>query len=162
MPKTRPKSKICQAYVEQEEKKAEALRLVKEGHRLPEIARRLGYADRQGAHKLVHKALQELTEGPREEARAVCIARLDDWLTKLAPRIDEGDLKAMAIALKIEERRARLQGLDAPVTVHNPSGGSAIAFLVQVPPQAPTLADWNAQVSKVIDVQPEPQEDPNE
>lgn len=162
MPKTRRKSRINPAHVEMEEKKAEALRLVKEGFRLPEIARRLGYAHPQGAHKLIHTALRDLVEEPREEARAVCVARLDDWLTKLAPRIEDGDLKALGIALKIEERRSRLLGLDAPVTVQNPQGGPAIAFLVQVPAQAPTLADWQAQASQVIDVQPESQEDGHE
>lgn len=146
-------------YVQMQEKKAEALRLVKQGHRLPEIARRLGYAHPQGAHKLINSALQELVEGPREEARAVCLARLDDWLTRIHPLIEMGDLKAIAIGLKIEERRARLQGLDAPVTVQNPSGGPAIAFLVQVPPQAPTLADWQAQAEQVIDVNPLPSEE---
>ena len=37
--------------------------------------------------------------------------------------------------------------------------GAALRFVIEVPTQAPTLADWQAQAAAVIDVSPqEPQE----
>ncbi len=155
MPRTGKKSRINKDFIETQEKKAEALRLVKAGYRTPEIAARLGYADRRGAHALITRALQELVAVPREDARQVCVARLDDWLVKLAPQIEMGDLKAITVALKIEERRARLLGLDAPVTVHNPNGGPLVQFVVALPPQAQSIEEWRAQTGTVIDVTPQ-------
>lgn len=155
MPKGRAKSRINKQFVENEEKKAEALRLVKQGYRLPEIAARLGYKDRRGAHNLVSRALQDLVAGPREEARNVCVARLDHWLTKLADQVEAGDLNAIRVALKVEERRARLLGLDAPVTVHNPNGGPLVQFVVALPPQAQSIAEWQALATPAISVIPQ-------
>ena len=155
MPKARAKSKINPKFVIQREKEAEALRLVKEGFRLPEIAQKLGFSNRQGAHNLITRALQTLTDEPREDARKVCVARLDNWLTKLADQIDAGDLKAIGTALKIEERRARLLGLDAPVAIHTQNGGPLVQFVVALPPQALSVAEWQAQALPVIDVTPQ-------
>lgn len=52
-----------------------------------------------------------------EEVRAMEIERLDNMLTKLEPKINEGDDKAIAVALRISERRSKLLGADAPVNV---------------------------------------------
>ena len=154
MPKSRPPSRINKKFVEMREKEAEALRLVKAGYRLPEIAQRLGYSGRQGAHRLITKALQSLVEQPREEVRQIAVARLDHMLTRIVEQIEAGDLKAIQVALKIEERRARLLGLDAPVSVANASG-APVSFVVLMPPQAASVADWQAQVAgTVIDVTP--------
>ena len=155
MPKARPKSKINKEFVEQREKEAEALALVKQGYRLPEIAARLGYASRRGAHNLITRALKNTVMEPAEDARKVCVARLDSWLVKIADQIEAGDLKAIQVGLKIEQRRAALMGLDAPVAVHNPNGGPLVQFVVALPPQAGSIADWQAQTAKTIDVTPQ-------
>lgn len=158
MPKSRPRSKMNPKHVELVERKAQALDLVKLGYNTTEVARHLGLKSRQHAHQIITKALQETIHQPAEDARKVCIQRLDLWLQKLASKILKGDVKAITTALKIEERRARLLGLDAPMQLTSPNG-SPIGFLVvQVPPQAPTLEDWQAQAREVIDVTPQPVE----
>lgn len=143
-------SRIHPTVVAMAEKKAKALELVKQGYRLPEIAQKLGYAGKQGASELIKSALAELVSAPAEEVRQIQVARLDLWLTKLEKKINKGDLKAIQTALKIEERRARLLGLDAPVSITAPGGGTA-AFVVMMPTPAPTLGDWEAQAREVID-----------
>jgi hypothetical protein len=50
-----------------------------------------------------------------ERMRKVENERLDYYLTKLAGAINAGDEKAIARAVSISERRAKLNGLDAPV-----------------------------------------------
>lgn len=52
-----------------------------------------------------------------EEVRAQEIERMDHYLDKLSAKIDEGDEKAIATALRISERRSKLLGADAPVNV---------------------------------------------
>ena len=149
MPK--PRSKISPEFVNQAEKQRAALDLVKQGYNLPQIAQKLGYAGKQGAGELIKAALKQLVVVPAEEVRQIQLARLDHWLTKLEKKIDKGDIKAIQTALKIEERRARLQGLDAPVKVADPNG-RPISFVVMIPQPAPTLEDWQAQAREVIDV----------
>lgn len=157
----RARSKIHPENVLMAEKQAKALELVKQGFNTRQVAEKLGYAGKQGAHYLITKALQELVRQPAEEVRAVCVARLDGWLTKLTKKIDKGDPRAILTALKIEERRAKLLGLDAPVQLTDPEG-RAVAYLVQVPTQAATLEDWQAQARAVIDVTPLPSENDDE
>jgi hypothetical protein len=50
----------------------------------------------------------------KEQARAVALERLDVWMGGLFKRTKKGDEKAIATALKLEERRARMLGTDAP------------------------------------------------
>jgi hypothetical protein len=50
----------------------------------------------------------------KERARALAIERLDEWGAGLVKRARKGDDKAIATALKLEERRARMLGIDAP------------------------------------------------
>lgn len=45
------------------------------------------------------------------------LVRLDRALNAIWDRVLEGDLKAIETMLKIEERRARLLGLDAPIPI---------------------------------------------
>jgi hypothetical protein len=45
------------------------------------------------------------------------LVRLDRALNAIWDRVLEGDLKAIETMLKIEERRARLLDLDAPITI---------------------------------------------
>lgn len=49
--------------------------------------------------------------------RAIELDRLDLYLTKLNPKIETGDEKSIATALRVGQRRAHLMGLDAPVQV---------------------------------------------
>lgn len=49
--------------------------------------------------------------------RQLEVARLDEYLEKLKPRIDKGDDKAVNAALRVSEQRARLLGLFTPVKI---------------------------------------------
>jgi hypothetical protein len=59
-----------------------------------------------------------------KKALAASLARIDHALTKLWPDIDKGDPKAIETMIKLEARRARMLGLDAPeksdVTITTP------------------------------------------
>lgn len=158
MPK--PRSRAHPEVVAQAEKQHQALQMVKAGYTLAEIAKKLGYAGKQGASEIIKTALQQLVHVPAEEVRQLQLARLDLWLTKLEKKINKGDPKAIQTALRIEERRARLMGLDAPVKVADPNG-RPVSFVVMIPQPAPTLEDWQAQAREVIDVTPEPPETRN-
>lgn len=116
---------------------AEATRLRARGHTYVEIAVELGYADHAGARKAVQRALVATVAEPAEEVRALQLEQLDRlalaaWAVlerahvtvshgKIIldeadqPLLDDGPvLAAIDRLLKIQERRAKLLGLDAP------------------------------------------------
>jgi hypothetical protein len=62
-----------------------------------------------------------------EELRALENARLDSYLSALGPSIELGDPKAIAVAVRISERRAKMAGLDAPIEVKIQAEAAAIA-----------------------------------
>ncbi len=59
-----------------------------------------------------------------DEVRLLEVDRLDAWLARLENRLEQGEdpVRVVPVLLKVQERRARLLGLDAPeradVTVH--------------------------------------------
>lgn len=119
------------------ERDAEATRLRARGQSYGAIAAELGYVDRAGARKAVQRALVAIVAEPAEEVRALQLEQLDR-LTAAAlavlernhvtvshgriirddedkPLLDDGPvLTAIDRLLKIQERRAKLLGLDAP------------------------------------------------
>lgn len=52
-----------------------------------------------------------------DEVRLLELDRLDTWLRKLEERIDDGEdpVRVVPVLLKVQERRSRYLGLDAPV-----------------------------------------------
>lgn len=52
-----------------------------------------------------------------EDVRAMEIERMDYYLDRLQSKIEDGDDKAIATAMRIAERRAKLLGADAPVNI---------------------------------------------
>jgi len=92
----------------------QALELRQAGATYQVIADQLGYADAHGAHRAVASALKASLREPAEGLRALELVRLDSMLLALWKRVRNGDERAVDRALKIEERRARLLGLDAP------------------------------------------------
>lgn len=119
------------------ERDAEATRLRALGHTYIEIADQLGYADHAGARKAVQRALVATVAEPAEEVRALQLEQLDKlalaaWAVlerahvtvshgriirdeNEQPLLDDGPvLAAIDRLLKIQERRAKLLGLDAP------------------------------------------------
>jgi hypothetical protein len=118
------------------EKDAEAARLRARGQSYREIAAALGYQDDSGSYRAVQRALVATVAEPADELRALQVAQLD-MLAQQAlgvlerehisisqgrvmciddvPVPDDGPvLAAIDRLLKIQERRAKLLGLDAP------------------------------------------------
>ncbi|HYS41928.1 MAG TPA: hypothetical protein VEO01_40440 [Pseudonocardiaceae bacterium] len=119
------------------ERDAEAARLRARGQSYRAIAAELGYVDHAGARKAVQRALVAIVAEPAEEVRALQLEQLDRLaLAALGvlernhvtvshgriirddneqPILDDGPvLTAIDRLLKIQERRAKLLGLDAP------------------------------------------------
>lgn len=94
------------------EKQAQAIELRKAGATYDQIARKVGYSNRGSACRAVQKALEKITEEPALELRALVSERLDTMLLGVWQQARSGHLGAIDRALKIEERRAKLFGLD--------------------------------------------------
>lgn len=97
---------------------AEVLRLrVEEGLSLRKIGQRMGIW-----HTTVMDIIAESCAKTRDplvaELRRIEDERLDYLLERLAPAIEEGDVKAIEAARKISESRRRLYGADGPVAVN--------------------------------------------
>jgi hypothetical protein len=91
-----------------------ALELRKAGATYQMIADQLGYAHAKGAHKAVESALKATLREPAEAVRELELVRLDAMLLALWRRVQQGDERAINTALRIDERRAKLLGLEAP------------------------------------------------
>lgn len=90
-----------------------------------DIAKAIGLSP-SGAHKAVDRALAEIAEQTNEKAervRSIELQRLDKMSTAVWKEVVNGNYAAIDRALRIQERRSRLLGLDAPerkdVTNHN-------------------------------------------
>lgn len=81
------------------------------------IAEQLGYRDASGAYRAVARLLTRREAESVGELRAVESQRLDEMQAGLWPKAKAGDLGAVREVIRIMERRARLFGVDAPVSV---------------------------------------------
>lgn len=71
--------------------------------------------------------LQTLTKEAAEDVRQLELARLDRLLAKLEKGgLKRGDHRAVAAAVRISERRAKLLGLDAPTKLAGHDGGALV------------------------------------
>jgi predicted transcriptional regulator len=63
------------------------------------------------------------------------VARLDRMIEALTPQAEAGDVKAVQALLAVEDRRAKLLGLDAATrkAVDVTSGGAPLAYQVTIP-----------------------------
>lgn len=110
------------------ERRAHALELRKRGMSYRQIGQELGVS-RNTAHKYVTAELDELraeTRASAEQLRDLELERLDQYLARLQPKIEDGDEKAIATALRVQERRAKLTGLDAPQRTEVTIGGESV------------------------------------
>lgn len=96
------------------ERETKVLQLRIAGASFDQIAKTIGYADRAGAHKAYQRAMSRVYAEPAAELREIAAARLDAMLTAVWRQAAAGDLKAVDCVLRIETRRAKLLGLDAP------------------------------------------------
>ena len=150
------RQKANTATIRSQERQVKALELRRTGATYGQIASKLTIS-LSTAHKLVQTALIATIREPAEAVRALELERLDSLTRTLERRIkeDDHDDKAISAILKVMTHRAAITGILAPVTIQGPDG-TALRFVVEVPTQAPTLAEWQALASAVIDVHPQP------
>lgn len=96
------------------EREARALQLRIAGASFEKIAQVLGMSNRSVAFKAYERALSRVHAENANQMREIGSARLDTLLTAVWGKAVKGDLAAVDRVLKIEERRARLFGLDSP------------------------------------------------
>jgi len=97
------------------EKTLKALELRKRGMNYTQIGKTLGCA-RSTACRYVLSELENLADKCREEAvhvRDLELQRLDALYLKAWEAVEEGDLPSIDRCLRVQERRAKLLGLDA-------------------------------------------------
>lgn len=112
------------AGIAQAERIAKALDLRRQGCSFGEIAKELGWRTRQAAFEAVSRALADTVAEPAEDVRKLELMRLDRLERLLWPRAEAGDPKAVTGLLKVQERRAKLLGLDAPTKLANADGSN--------------------------------------
>lgn len=104
------------AQIAQSETVLKCLELRLSGKSYQQIARATGWTPTR-VHRQITLALDRaaaLTQDAASHLRTLAIERLDVMLQGIWPRVIMGDDQAIQAALKIEERRAKLAGLDAP------------------------------------------------
>lgn len=107
-------SPTAPARAQARERERQALRLRAAGRTFAEIGAALGVS-KQSAHEAVGRALAKTVEDIRERAeelRAVESAKLDRAEEAIRAKVEEGDLRAVEVLLKVAARRAALLGLD--------------------------------------------------
>lgn len=99
------------------QRESDALAMRTKGATYDQISEALGVS-RQGAADCVKRALAALkadTEEKAEEVRELELRRLDRMLQIAEAAAENGDIAAIDRVLKIQERRSKYLGLDAPV-----------------------------------------------
>ena len=108
-------SKRQSIAVRQRGQQAISLRMA--GATVKQIADQLGYASEAGAYKAIMRELEQTAQDMSESTEAVRqleLKRLDQMQFPIWPSVIAGDQGAIGTALRIQERRASLLGLDAP------------------------------------------------
>jgi hypothetical protein len=116
------------------EKAAKCLQYRKAGLDWDTVARQVGYANRGTAWRAAHELLARIEE-PAHEARALELARLDDLLSAVWAKAINGSLEHVDRAVKIIERRCRIQGIEAQaptIVVQTDDRREILAFVQQV------------------------------
>lgn len=118
--------------IEAATKRARALELRKAGATYDVIATQVGYSNRGNAYRAIQTALKEITAEPAREVITLELERLDAMLLGLWPQARKGNLGAVDRVLRIQERRARLLGLDSPsrVSLEAENIGAEITALI--------------------------------
>lgn len=123
------------------QKGQQAIRLRMAGATTQQIADQLGYANESGAYKAIMRELEQTTQDMSESTEAVRqleLKRLDQMLFPIWNQVIAGDTTAITTALRIQERRASLLGLDAP---------KQIEARVRL-----DVISWNAAIKDFIDI----------
>ena len=119
----------------------QAIRLRMAGATINQIATQLEYASEAGAYKAIMRELKQTAQDMGESTEAVRqleLQRLDQMLFPIWPQVLTGDQGAISTALRIQERRASLLGLDAP---------KQIEARVRI-----DVISWNQAIKDFIDI----------
>jgi len=115
-------------------RRPQVLALRTRGLTFRQIGEALGVSHTQAEKDYGHAlaSVQALTAELIARERHLSVARCEWMLERLAPSIDSGDPKAILTAVRIEQRRAALLGLDAPrqIDVAGPMGHPAVNIIV--------------------------------
>lgn len=131
--------------IEAARKKADALAMREAGATLQQIADKHYSGHRSNAHRAITEALAELPVESAEEVRKLENARLDQMHLGIWTRARRGDEKAIAAVLRIQERRAKMNGTDAPAQTEELGNGIVtVVFDSAVQPQG--MADIEMEV----------------
>lgn len=109
-----PESKASKKKFTALEREREGMRLRMSGLTYAEIGKRLEITE-QGAYKAIMRALGKLREKVLEDAdqlRALELQRLDVLFNKMYEQAERGNQGAVDRCIRIQERRAKLLGLD--------------------------------------------------
>lgn len=116
---------------ERMKREATALRLRRLGMTYDQVAEQMGFADKSGARQLVVRALERQVSENVVELRALENERLDTSTQALMGIIAGRDvdpasrIRAVDAYTRVSARRARLNGLDAPLQMEVSTGASA-------------------------------------
>lgn len=130
-------------------RKDDAIEKRLEGKSYAQIGEELGIS-RQAAHQLVMSAIDEEREQRAEKVEqliAVSNMRLGKLMATYFTVAQGGDLAAFGAVMKLEERFAKLNGLDAAsrTEITGANGAPLATGVFAVPFTAPSVADWTAQ-----------------
>ena len=97
------------------EEQAQCYRLRLAGMTLEQIAKQTDLS-KATVHNRITAQIKETVEPLAEEVRKMQLDRLDEWLMHLNGQIRQGRqvARSIEVALRVEERRAKLMGVDAP------------------------------------------------
>lgn len=107
----RPKGVAAKLDANERERKALELRVA--GQSLADIARDCGYANELAAWKAVHKYLDQQPHENAEQLRALWRERFELAVQAVLPSVRTGDSDAISSLVRVGERVAKLEGLDA-------------------------------------------------
>ena len=96
-------------------------RMRAQGQSLSEIAQELGVtynAAFQAVNSRLAKEASYQTDEERARLLALENARLDIYLRKLWPSVEYGDVKAIGLAIRISETRAKINDLTSPTSTN--------------------------------------------
>jgi hypothetical protein len=107
-------------------KRIQVLQLRAAGESFDAIAQQVGYQSRGNAHRAYEQAMGEVTVAGVTELRKLENERLDALLLAVWPAAKRGDVASVNAALRIMDRRAKLNGLDRPVVLHVEGAGAGM------------------------------------
>ncbi len=111
------KGRAVRKQVAAMQRRKRALEMRASGATYQAIADELGYRNRTSAYDAVASGLKDITREPAKHLRDLELERLDAMQAALWESATQGDPGAIAVCLKIGERRARLWGLYAPTKI---------------------------------------------